>query len=186
MAMLIVAGAALSACSMQASNSDPTFQDYLSIQDAMHDYHYGLDTRDDKLKASAFTQDGRVATVVEGKEIAEDIPASRIKAPMTVRAPPQGGGPPVIAAGGPPGGAGGSMPKGSCAHLTYQVISSSKAQPWQLLLLTNCFKPRVPGIRRSATLATMRISSRNSPMGNGCSSSAKSSLIEKIADADSP
>jgi hypothetical protein len=74
MAMLTVAGTLLSACSMRASNGAPTFEDYLSIEDAMHAYHFGLDTRDDKLKASAFTKGGRVATVVEGKEIRVEYP----------------------------------------------------------------------------------------------------------------
>jgi len=127
LAMLAVAGTLLSACSMQASNSEPTFQDYMSIQDAMHDYHYGLDTRDDKLKASAFTKDGRVATVVEGKEIAVEYPNqpekntnNRPGAPPAGTAP--GGGPPgEPPAGAPaPAGAGGfQMPKGELWHLAY-------------------------------------------------------------------
>jgi hypothetical protein len=74
MALLAIACTLLSACSTPARISDPTFQDYLSIEDAMHAYHYGLDTKDDKLRASAFTKDGRVATVVEGKEIRVEYP----------------------------------------------------------------------------------------------------------------
>jgi len=74
MVLLAAAGALLTACSTPAGKSAPTFQDYLAIEDAMHAYHYGLDTQDDKLKASAFTKDGRVATVVEGKEIRVEYP----------------------------------------------------------------------------------------------------------------
>ena len=125
--MLTVAGTLLSACStMPTGNSGPTFQDYLSIEDAMHAYHYGLDTHDDKLKASAFTKDGRLATVVDGKEInveylnqPEKNSGGRPGAPPAGGPPPGGPGGPV-AGGPPPGGAGGfQAPKGELWHLAY-------------------------------------------------------------------
>lgn len=135
MPMLVVAGAMLSACStMPAGNRGPTFEDYLSIQDAMHAYHYGLDTRDAKLKASAFTKDGRLVTVVDGKEVMveylnqpEKNRSSFPGGPPNAGGPPPGGppagGPPPggpPGGGPPPGGAGGfQMPNGELWHLGY-------------------------------------------------------------------
>jgi hypothetical protein len=127
MAVLTVAGALLSACSsMPAGNGGPTFQDYLSIEDAMHAYHYGLDTHDDKLKASAFTRDGRVATVVDGKEINVEYPNQPERnRGGTSGAPPAAGPPPggpggAVAGSPPPGGSGGfQAPKGELWHLAY-------------------------------------------------------------------
>jgi hypothetical protein len=132
-AVLTVGGVLLSSCSsMPAAKSGPTFQDYLAIEDAMHDYHYGLDTRDDKLKASAFTKTGRLATVVDGKEIGVEYPNqpernSGRAGPAPAAAGPQGGAGPPPGAGGPPQGAGGPPPgaagefqaKGELWHLAY-------------------------------------------------------------------
>jgi hypothetical protein len=124
--MLAVAGTLLSACSMQATNSGPTFQDYMAIEDAMHAYHYGLDTRDDKLKASAFTKEGRLTTVVDGKEIRVEYPNHPEKNTGDIPViPPAGGATPGgaggPAAGGPPPGgtAGFQAPKGELWHLAY-------------------------------------------------------------------
>ena len=71
LAMLALASAALTACSSLPSNSGPTFQDYLSIQDALFAYSYGHDNHDDKLKASAFTQDGSIVMVADGMRIVQ-------------------------------------------------------------------------------------------------------------------
>lgn len=127
--VLAVAGLMLCACTtLPASGRGPTFEDYLSIEDAMHNYHYGLDNGDDKLKASAFAQNGRIVTVVDGKEVATQYPNQPEKDSGGIPgAPPMGGpspqGPPpggFPLGGPPPGGAGGfQMPKGELWHLAY-------------------------------------------------------------------
>jgi hypothetical protein len=125
--LVTVAGTLLSACSLTpATNTGPTFQDYLAIEDARHDYHYGLDTRDAKLKASAFTKDGRIVTFVEGKVSHVEYPNQPEKSSVSgvPAVPPAGspspaglGGP--VAGGPPPAAAGSQAPKGELWHLTY-------------------------------------------------------------------
>lgn len=117
LAILAIAGTTLSACTtMQPSG--PTFQDYMSIQDAMNAYHYGLDNRDDKMKASAFTKDGRLVTVAEGLNMTEypNQPEKNDRMPAMPGAPsaggPPSGGPPGGFPGGAPGGAAGGPPGG--------------------------------------------------------------------------
>lgn len=129
LSVLAVLGSILCACNtIPASGHGPTFEDYLSIEDAMHDYHYGLDNGDNKLKASAFTRNGRVVTVVDGKEVATEYPNQPEKqSGSNLRAPPadgpvsRGPAPGGISSGGPPpAGAGGfQMPKGELWHLAY-------------------------------------------------------------------
>ena len=126
LAALAVAGAFLSACtSMPSAQGGPTFQDYLAIEDAMHAYHYGLDTRDDKMKASAFTKTGRLATVVDGKEVGVEYPNQPERNSGRGGPPPAGGAPqggpsgPPGAGGPPPEAAGGFQAKGELWHLAY-------------------------------------------------------------------
>lgn len=124
MPILVVAGTMLSACgTTPAGNRGPTFEDYLSIEEAMHNYHYGLENDDNKLRASAFTRNGRIVTVVGGKELMVQYPNQPEKdsggipgAPPAVSPSPSGapvGGPPPSAAGGF------QAPKGELWHLPY-------------------------------------------------------------------
>lgn len=109
LAMLALAGTALTACSTLPSNSGPTFQDYLSIQDALFAYSYGHDNHDDKIKGSAFTQDAKIITLADGMRIVQypNQPSKNDPMPGMPGAP--AGGPPPSGAGGPPPG---GMPPG--------------------------------------------------------------------------
>lgn len=74
----------------------PTMKDMMSIQGALHRYHEGLDKHDNKLMASAFSDDGVIVMMVEGREL-----GTLNRAQIT-----------LTGAGGrpPPGGAPGSVP----------------------------------------------------------------------------
>jgi len=106
--------AALSACTTTPGNHGPTFEDYLSIEDAMNNYHYGLDNDDAKVKASAFADNGRIVSVIGGKELLVEYPHHPEKNTGAIPGAPAGGSPPS----GPPAGAA-SGPKGELWHLTY-------------------------------------------------------------------
>ena len=66
LALALAAGAAPCAA---ASSYTPTMADMLSIQTAIHAYATGLDKLDGGLEASAFTEDGVLSIVDNGKEV---------------------------------------------------------------------------------------------------------------------
>ena len=82
----------------------PSTKDMMSLQATMHRYHEGLDQHDNKLMASAFTEDGTVAVIVNGK-LNRSVTRDQIAVNGLM-----GGGPPgapgegAVAGGPPPGG----------------------------------------------------------------------------------
>jgi hypothetical protein len=66
---LIAVSIAAAIAPVRAAESEytPTTKDMMSIQGAMDRYHEGLDKHDNKLMASAFTQDGTLALINHGK-----------------------------------------------------------------------------------------------------------------------
>ena len=94
--ILLIAGVATSSASAAGTNYTPTMKDWMSIQEALHRYHFGLDRHDNKILASAFTEDGAlvsenangVETRLQGRE---KIAARGI---MGVAPPPDGPPPP--------------------------------------------------------------------------------------------
>jgi len=57
----------------------------MSIQQAMHRYHEGLDKQDNRLMASAFGEDGTVTMVVDGRDI---VTVKKEQIALTGIAPP--------------------------------------------------------------------------------------------------
>jgi hypothetical protein len=74
----------------------PTMADWLSIQDALHNYHTGLDRHDNNIMASAFTEDG--AIIAKGENGVETRLDGRVNIAalgfMGAAPPPQGPPPP--------------------------------------------------------------------------------------------
>jgi len=66
-AVLSVAGAAASA-SATKPNYTPTMKDWMSVQEALYRYHFGLDQHDNKIMASAFAEDGALVAENGGVE----------------------------------------------------------------------------------------------------------------------
>src|ERR1019366_3001766 len=60
--ILLIAGVATSSASAAGTNYTPTMKDWMSIQEALHRYHFGLDRHDNKIMASAFTEDGALVS----------------------------------------------------------------------------------------------------------------------------
>jgi len=63
---LLIFGAGHSAAVATRESPTPTMKDWLSIQEALYNYHRGLDTQDNKTLASAFTEDGAIVTEAAG------------------------------------------------------------------------------------------------------------------------
>jgi len=70
---LIAASIQAAVAPAMAADSEyiPTTTDMMSIQAAMHRYHEGLDKHDNKLMASAFTEDGMFIIIDHGKEVSK-------------------------------------------------------------------------------------------------------------------
>lgn len=65
----LIAGLGSSLAGAAESSYTPTMKDWMSIQEALHNYHSGLDLHDNKIMARAFTADGElVARNESGKE----------------------------------------------------------------------------------------------------------------------
>lgn len=90
----------------------PSMKDTMSLQDTMHRYHEGLDQHDNKLMASAFTEDGTLSVIVNGQ-----VNRSVTRDQMAVGGLMGGGAPGAPGAGATPGGPppGGPPPGASAA-----------------------------------------------------------------------
>lgn len=89
---------------VMAADYIPTTKDTASIQAAMHRYHQGLDKQDNKLMASAFTEDGTLTIVDHGKE------RSTVSRTQIAAGGLMGGGPPPGGPDGAPAGSGQALP----------------------------------------------------------------------------
>jgi hypothetical protein len=94
--MVLIAGVVTSSASAAATSYIPSMKDWMSIQEALHNYHFGLDRHDNKVMASAFTEDG--ALVAENENGVETRLQGRGKIAalgfMGVAPPPEGPPPP--------------------------------------------------------------------------------------------
>lgn len=96
--VLLISASAVAPVIAADSAYTPTMKDWMSIQEAMHNYHEGLDRRDNKIMAKAFTENGTLGLVDDrGIQMSNVIGRDKIAAGglMSGRSPPD-------AAGGPP------------------------------------------------------------------------------------
>jgi len=108
-------GAAVAPVMAAGSEYTPTMKDMMSIQATMHRYHEGLDKSDNKVMASAFTEDGTLTIIDHGKA---QSPVSRDQMAaggLFGGGPPPGGrsGAPAVPNGAPP-----AMGMGALWHFT--------------------------------------------------------------------
>jgi hypothetical protein len=99
----------------------------MSIQQAMHRYHEGLDKQDNRLMASAFGEDGTVTMVVDGRDI---VTVKKEQIALTGIAPP-------------PGAPSGSSP-GPAGSATTPLPALEPGELWHFTDINSSFKFESP------------------------------------------